>query len=279
MSAADLAQAQRPRKKHACFPEGRVGFAIGDIHGCADLLAEMLALIDGEKVQGTAPPVLVFLGDYVDRGVQVRQTLDLLCADNLSGFERRYLLGNHELSLLNFLDEPLRNRAWLAMGGLETMASYGVSAPTIGASRHDLVEAAKALHWAIPPKHMAFLRSLERYALYGDYAFVHAGINPRRPMVHQTDRDLLWNRTRYQNDRAVWNYRVVHGHTAEPKPYADDHRIGLDTGAYHSGRLSAVRLEADSATLLQVGKGDPDRVARARVKHTFGNRWTRAIKL
>lgn len=247
---------KRQRAPAAKFPEGRVGFAVGDIHGRADLLAEMLALLesralDERRVGGEA--IVVFLGDYVDRGPNSAAVIDLLVAGRPRGFERRFLRGNHEQAMLGFIEAPLENRAWVKHGGAETLVSYGVQPPSpMGAADHDLIDAAARLKGALPPQHFDFLNNLERYVELGGYAFVHAGIDPERPLNQQTDRDLFWSRGPFLLGKRGFSHRIVHGHTPEQRPFADQRRIGVDTGAYASGVLSAARFEVGAVSFLSV---------------------------
>jgi len=250
----------------AKFPDGRVRFAIGDIHGRADLLEEMLKRLEAraiDELRPTGEPVVIFLGDYVDRGRESARVLDLLLTGRPAGYERRYLKGNHEQSMLAFLEEPVANRAWLMHGGNETLLAYGVQPPSpLHGKEEEWRAAATALRENLPEAHLKFLRDLERYIAIGDYVFVHAGIDPGRPLTKQTDQDLYWIRARFLNSRRRLKHRVVHGHTPVDSPYADSRRVAVDTGAYASGVLTAARLEATELDFLSVSDRDI-RAARA----------------
>lgn len=240
----------------AKFLEGRVGFAVGDVHGRADLLSQMIAFLEGrlaEESREAGPPIVVFLGDYVDRGPQSAAVIDLLLAGRPEGFERRFLKGNHEQAMLAFMEAPLENRAWLMLGGAETLASYGVTPPSpIAAREADWLGAAEALKAAMPAGHLAFLLGLERFVALGDYVFVHAGVAPGRALETQTDADLFWIRDRFLKSRRRFPYRVVHGHTPSDTPQADGRRVGIDTGAYATGILTAARFEAGELSFFAV---------------------------
>jgi Calcineurin-like phosphoesterase len=246
----------RPPPPPARFPEGRVGFAIGDIHGRSDLLEAMLALLEARAEldrRENGAPIVVFLGDYVDRGPDSRGVIDLLLGPRPLGYERRFLKGNHEQSMLAFMETPLDNRAWVLQGGAETLLSYGVQPPSpLGAVDEDWFAAAAALKAATPEPHRAFLDRLERYVELGDYAFVHAGVDAARPLDQQSDLDLYWSRARFLASKRRFSHRVVHGHTPADQPFADQRRVGVDTGAYVTGTLTAARFEAEDATFLQV---------------------------
>lgn len=242
----------------ARFAEGRVGFAVGDIHGRADLLAEMLAKLEARNLneqREAGPPVCVFLGDYVDRGPDSAAVIELLLSGRPYGYETRYLKGNHEQSMLGFLEDPMANRAWLLQGGSETLMSYGVQPPPpIGAAEQDWLAVSQMLRIRMPAAHFDFLNRLERFAAYGDYAFVHAGIDASRSLEEQTEQDLYWARAAFIASKRPFSHRIVHGHTPVDRPYADHRRIAVDTGAYASGALTAVRLEGEQVEFVAVSK-------------------------
>lgn len=233
------------------FPDGRIGYAVGDIHGRADLLADMCARLEQEVMpELSEPPLVIFLGDYIDRGPDSRAVIDLLLEGRPRGFEKRYLMGNHEQQIVRFLTDPVGGRAWLTHGGLATLASYGVARPMTGAG---VVEAGAALRDALPDAHRVFFERLSPYCVIGSYLFVHAGIHPDRLLAEQTERDLLWIRDRFLNSTKAFSHVVVHGHTPAAA-YVDHRRIGLDTGAYMTGVLTAVRLEGDAQEFIQVAR-------------------------
>lgn len=242
----------------ARFPAGRVGFAIGDIHGRSDLLAEMLAMLEAraaEEVREGGEPIVIFLGDYVDRGPDSAGVLDLLIQARPRGCERRCLKGNHEQAMLAFMDDPMSNRAWLLQGGAETLMSYGVQPPPpVGAEEQDWIGVAQLLRARIPAEHYDFLTGLERYVELGDYAFVHAGVDAARTLDQQTDEDLFWIRAQFIASKRPFSHRVVHGHTPVDRPYADHRRVAVDTGAYASGTLTAARFEGDQVEFISVSK-------------------------
>lgn len=226
-------------------------YAVGDIHGRADLLETLLARI-AEHSTGLPAGTrrrLVFLGDYVDRGPDSRGVLDILCRPPPPGFERVCLMGNHEEFLIGFLDNPTDSVAWLVNGGRETLVSYGIPEDAIDALRRD--DLSRALAALMPPAHRRFLEGLELIHLSGTYLFVHAGIDPDRPLHRQGRETLLWIRQPFLDSTAPMGGRVVvHGHTVCDEPQERPNRIGIDTGAYASGRLTAVVLHGPSREFL-----------------------------
>lgn len=240
----------------AKFPDGRVGYAVGDIHGRADLLTDMLRLLEdsaeADRREGGAP-IVVFLGDYVDRGPGSAAVIDLLLQGHPHGFEVRYLKGNHEQMMLDFIAAPLANRPWTLQGGAETLMSYGVQPPSpVHAKDEDWLAAAGTLRARLPAAHVAFIDALERYIVLGDYAFVHAGVDASRPIEKQTDADLFWARDAFIASKRRFSHRVVHGHTPVDRPFADQRRVAVDTGAYASGTLTAARFEGEDVTFVSV---------------------------
>lgn len=222
------------------MPDDQVIYAIGDIHGRLDCLERLLACIFAEANPGRT--VLVFLGDYIDRGPQSRGVIEgLLLLETL--FETRFLRGNHDQSLLNFLSDPAAGPAWCDFGGRDTLASYGVSAPTLRGDADGWRTASAELARAMPVEHFTFFQRLESSASYGDYFFCHAGARPGLALEAQSDEDLMWIRDAFLRDPRPFDQVIVHGHTPEPAVHMDARRIGLDTGAYATGVLSAIRLE------------------------------------
>ncbi len=232
------------RPAAAVPPDTRV-YAVGDVHGCATLLARLHELI---RADAAAAPerrrVVVYLGDYVDRGPDSAGVVDMLIAGPGEGFEAVHLKGNHEDFLLRFLADPSIGGLWLMNGGGATLASYGVD----GDGGADLRRA--FLH-ALPKTHRAFYEGLRLWHREGTYLFVHAGIRPGRPVESQLAEDLLWIREPFLLSRADHGCVVVHGHTPVGAPEILDNRINVDTGAVWSGRLTALVLYGAERSFLQ----------------------------
>lgn len=237
--------------------DGQLVYAVGDIHGRYDLLKDLLAqvLVDAQGRAAGRRPVLVLLGDYVDRGPQSAEVVEALTwLQGRRDLEIHVLKGNHEQALLEFLDDPERGGPWLGFGGAETLASYGVAVPS---GPQELVAARDALLARMPAAHLRRLQSLETLLVIGDYAFVHAGVRPGVALSAQVEEDLLWIRRDFLQSDGPFGKIIVHGHTwRDERPEVLEHRMGVDTGAYSTGVLTALRLEDDAVGLLQA-RGAP----------------------
>jgi len=237
---------------------GELVYAIGDIHGRYDLLTEMLATIVADALgrQNGRVPVLVTCGDYVDRGPDSARVLTALDWIRRDGRLRlRALKGNHEAAFLAFLSDPRDGSGWLGFGGDATLLSYGVRPPADFQDAAELVRARDDLLERMPAAHLRVLQDLEMMVVLGDYAFVHAGIRPGVPLARQKAEDLLWIRGPFLDRTEPFEKRIVHGHSwIEAAPEIYDNRIGLDTGAYETGVLTAARIEDGEVTLFQTGR-------------------------
>jgi serine/threonine protein phosphatase 1 len=198
-------------------------------------------------------PILIFLGDYIDRGFQSKDVIDILLSNMLSPFETYFLKGNHEQAMLQFMGDPGVGPTWAKFGGSETLVSYGVRPPRMQTSIDEWRQACEELHTALPPEHLHFLSNLDLSVRIGDYVFVHAGVRPGVPLEAQSEQDLLWIREDFLMDKRPLGATIVHGHTPASRPYKDSRRVGLDTGAYLSGKLTAARFEHDSVEFITTG--------------------------
>ncbi|MFO1155161.1 MAG: metallophosphoesterase family protein [Rhodospirillales bacterium] len=235
----------------ARIPPGRRVYAVGDIHGRVDLLFQLQRLIvQDATTAGGLDLVLVYLGDYVDRGPSSNRVLDRLIEMPLAGLRTIHLQGNHEAMMLDFVaGNP--SAVWLMNGGIETLASYGVGLDDGWPAATALGELRTRLRLALPPSHLRFLTGLSLVHMEGDYVFVHAGLRPDRPLELQDAYDLLWIREPFLGRGRDDGLCVVHGHTIAPQPEVLAHRIGVDTGAFFSGRLTCVVLEGADIRFLQ----------------------------
>lgn len=243
---------KKPRTAPAVRPGTRT-YAIGDIHGRSDLLMRLHDAIAREIA--AAPRGLtiqvVYLGDYIDRGPDSRGVLQLLTHAPLRGTDSVFLLGNHERGLLQFLEKPETGASWLYYGGDAMLTSYGIAVdPMAPRSTDRLTALATALKAALPPDHLAFLHRLKLKHENGDYLFVHAGIDPKRPLERQDEQALLWIREPFTTSSRSFGKVVVHGHSITTAPIVRPNRIGIDTGAYVSGRLTCLVLECDRQRFL-----------------------------
>jgi serine/threonine protein phosphatase 1 len=233
-------------------PDGTIVYAIGDVHGRADLLGALQDQIAADaRASDAGRRVAVYLGDYVDRGPASRGVIDRLLDRPLPGFESVHLMGNHEAFLLQFLETVAAGPGWMMNGGRATLASYGVAPPARITDPEDLAKAQAALRAALPDDHRDFLQSLSLLHVEGDYAFVHAGVRPGVPLEEQAPSDLLWIREPFLDWSEPFERVVVHGHTIVEAPDIRPNRIGIDTGAFASGVLTSLVLEADRRWLLR----------------------------
>jgi serine/threonine protein phosphatase 1 len=229
------------------LPESVRIYAIGDVHGRADLLDNVFRRIDADRE--AAPvlrPIEVLLGDYVDRGPASREVLDCLI-DRRQTREMICLRGNHEIFLSEFLSNPATLDEWLRYGGLETLMSYGLAPGTRSA---DPARVAAQLRHALPAAHRAFLAELAACFTCGDFFFVHAGIRPGVPLARQDDQDMAWIRHDFLLHEDEFEKVVVHGHTRVVEPDVRANRINIDTGAYATGRLTCLAIEGAELTFI-----------------------------
>ncbi len=238
--------------KRGRLPPGLRVYAIGDIHGRMDLLTAMLERIHGDIE--TMPPEgrvhIVFLGDYLDRGNHSKSVIDYLISWPQPHFEVTFLRGNHEATMLQFLTDLTAGPGWLTYGGVNTLLSYGVRPPVDVPPRLRLAAVQTQLRATLPTAHVAFLRHLSFYTEIGSYLFVHAGIRPGVPLDQQRHEDLVWIREDFLSSTADHGWVVVHGHTITMEAESLPNRIGIDTGAYATGRLTAVVLENEDRRFI-----------------------------
>ena len=242
--SSTLRKARRPRT-----PVGVRIYAIGDIHGRADLLEDALKRIDTDLANSpTSVSVEVFLGDYIDRGPESRRVLDQLVARKRT-HQTVFLKGNHETFLMDFIVDPTVLGAWERLGGLETLMSYGV-VPSISSDRFRQVQLAADLDRTLPESHRHFLAALKSSFTCGDFFFVHAGVRPGIPLAKQKEEDLLWIRDEFLVCEDDFSKIIVHGHTPVRQPDIRPNRINIDTGAYVTGQLTCLRLEDEEIGLI-----------------------------
>ncbi len=222
-------------------PGGLRLYAIGDVHGRADLLEDMLGRIAEDRKAYSGEAVAVLLGDYVDRGPQVRETLDILLRP-LPDMRMICLRGNHEEILLRILKDHSDLPGWVHYGGLQTLRSYGLPVPA-APDLDDMLHLQRDFAAALPRAHLHFIKNLGCTARFGDYFFVHAGIDPGKPFDRQTPDAYLWMREPFLSSAKDFGMVVVHGHSIRMKAELRPNRIGIDTGAYATGKLTCLVLQ------------------------------------
>jgi serine/threonine protein phosphatase 1 len=235
------------RSVNASAPADTRIYAVGDIHGRADLLSEITARIDDDiRRRPIAHTVEVYLGDYIDRGPHSRTVIDLL-AVRLVANRAVCLRGNHEAVMEGFLQDPAILQYWLPLGGMQTLASYGIEL-------RDETETASDLRLrfldAFPRAHELFMQCLRNQFSCGDFLFVHAGIRPEIPIEQQDVNDLIWIRNEFLESTRKHQRFVVHGHTPVPHPDIRHNRINIDTGAWRTGTLTCIVIEGSTILFL-----------------------------
>jgi diadenosine tetraphosphatase ApaH/serine/threonine PP2A family protein phosphatase len=224
-------------------------YAIGDIHGRADLLARLLTIIDAD-IAARAPRriLLILIGDYVDRGPSSRGVVDLILRRQAS-FELIALKGNHDTYPLRLMKRPSVFAEWRSLGGIETLMSYGLE-PKFSMNETELNKFVNTLKDTIPVSHIEFFSRLVPSFSFGDFFFAHAGVRPQVTLDRQREDDLLWIRDEFLDYEGHFDKMIVHGHTPVDEIDYRTNRINIDTGAYATGRLSALVIEGSSLRTL-----------------------------
>lgn len=243
------------RKEKIVAPSPRVPdnmriYAIGDIHGCDSAFERLLAQIDADH-HARAPKrqMLVLLGDLIDRGPDSAKVVERALGLSQSGRNIRLIAGNHEeLLMMACRGDPKSLRIFARNGGRETALSYGVNEAEYDAADFD--ELQQLLEKHVPAAHLEFLSSMEEMVVIGDYAFVHAGVRPGIPLAEQSGADLRWIRDRFLTHAEPFERFIIHGHTISEGVDEQANRIGIDTGAYLGGELTAVALEGEERWFL-----------------------------
>lgn len=243
-------------QKNYSLPDNTRVYAIGDIHGHYDALAKMHFAIDKHIHENPHQNIIiVYLGDYIDRGPDSAKVLERLAEMQGSddAINRIFLRGNHEQSMLNFLEDPIAvGQGWLRYGGIQTLQSYGIKVEDTIILPGEMERLSIELNKKLPEHHKAFCKSLKMYYVSGDYLFVHAGIRPETPLSQQKERDLISIRDPFLKYKEAHAHRIVHGHSISFQPEILANRIGIDTGYFETGILSAVIIEGEDVDILQV---------------------------
>jgi len=241
--------------KHPRVPENCRVYAIGDIHGRADLLQRIhdIILDDAAEANSNVELSVIYLGDYVDRGMRSREVMDLLINNPLPGLKAVHLRGNHDQKMLNFLDNPQRGASWLNVGGGATVYSYGIRVPRDILATKRLAHIRDELRQRLPDSHIRFLKGLKSSLMVGDYFFTHAGIDPGRVLDSQKTEDMVWGHEKFLGSDAAYGKIIVHGHVVGNEPVVRDNRICIDTGAFLSNTLTCLVLENETRRFLSTG--------------------------
>jgi serine/threonine protein phosphatase 1 len=235
-------------------PKGQRAYVVGDIHGRLDLLEQLLADIHADLEQRpTRKALLVFLGDLIDRGPSSAQVVERLRMYRRAGVRTVFLLGNHEEVLLRILaGEAALIAKWRRFGGAQCLSSYGVDPEAIG--RLDDEAALATVRNAVPREHVEFLQGFADTCRFGEYLFVHAGIRPGVPLEQQNQSDLRWIREPFLLDETNHGFVVVHGHTIASDVEERPNRIGIDTGAYATGLLTALVIDGSERRFVDTSE-------------------------
>ncbi len=236
----------------ARVPDGMRVYAIGDIHGRDDLLNALLTQIEADDLaRGAADTQIIFLGDLVDRGPGSAAVVETALALKTSGRCVRFLMGNHEEVFVSACrkSDPKVTRFFLRIGGEATVLSYPITRAEY--MTLDMEQLTERLDTLVPREHVEFIESFEDQIIIGDYVFVHAGIRPGVPLSDQKQSDMRWIREEFIDQRGDLEKVVVYGHTIYEEVEERGSRIGIDTGAYDSGKLTALALEGGERWFLQ----------------------------
>ncbi len=242
------------KARESRVPDGQRVYAVGDIHGRLDLLRALQELIakDAAKAPDQSKTI-IYLGDYIDRGLESRGVIDRLLEGTITDVAPIFLLGNHEDTLLTFIEDFGIGESWLMFGGDTTLYSYGVQIKGPPSDPRTIIAAQVDFREKLPDSHIAFLRGLKTHHRIGDYFFVHAGIRPGVALDQQQTQDLIWIRDEFLKSTVDHGSVVVHGHSISLKVEDLPNRINIDTGAYASNVLTCLVLEGGDHWLLQTG--------------------------
>lgn len=242
---------KKPESEWVGSPGKRL-YAIGDVHGCFD---EMIRLLDQIERDHQSRPskecIIVFLGDLIDRGPNSREVLDYLIKSPPNFARIFWLIGNHEEMFLRILrGESELIESWMVYGGRECVESYGLTSEQMIGQTDDALQV--MIRKRVPKSHIDFLARGVESIRFGDYLLVHAGVDPEKPVTDQDPRQMRWIREPFLSHDKPLGLMVVHGHTISDHVEVLPHRIGVDTGAYRGGALSAVRIEDNEVQPISV---------------------------
>lgn len=250
-----LSASRRQLREPHRVPQGRRVYAIGDVHGCRDLLDGLISRIEADdESRPAAETTLIFLGDLIDRGADSKGVVERVLEIKAARPNTIILKGNHEeILLLAHAGDRRAQSLFHRVGGRETLLSYGVCPATYGAC--DIDGLGELIRRYVPLDHIEFLAGLTTSYRAGDYLFVHAGIRPGIPLDEQKESDLRWIRSEFLDHKDSHGPIVVHGHSVSSEVEERSNRIGIDTGGYASGRLTAIGLEGTERWYLSSEAG------------------------
>jgi serine/threonine protein phosphatase 1 len=250
---------RRDTRRAPAIPSGERVYAVGDIHGRDDLFEELIAVIErDDAARPRAHTTIVLLGDLIDRGPASAAVVER-ARQWAARRPLELIQGNHEEMLLVSRTDTEALRGFLRFGGLETILSYGVDPQT--AATAEIEELQRVMNAAIPQDDFDFLDSFKKMVRIGDYLFVHAGVRPDTPLAHQSGQDCRWIREPFLSHRGDFGAFVIHGHTITPEPDVCANRVGIDTGAFLHGTLTAIGLQGEDRWFLTAS--DPTRSVAA----------------
>lgn len=231
-------------------PRGHRAYVVGDVHGRLDLLERMIAMVEDDCGRGPVKKAsLIFVGDLIDRGAHSAQVVERLRTYRHPRIETAFILGNHEEVLLRLVNgETGLVDKWRSVGGRECLESYGADAAEF--ARLDEASALRLVRELVPQTHVDFLMSFGDSCRFGDYLIVHAGIRPGVEFERQSQEDLRWIRGPFLDFEGDHGFVVVHGHTIVPEVVETQNRISIDTGAYRTGRLTALVIDGEERAYL-----------------------------
>ncbi len=234
-------------------PAGLRIYAVGDIHGRLDLIVEMADMIDADAAaHPDRRPVEILVGDLIDRGTGSAGVVDFVIARKAER-DLTVLRGNHEQYMLDALAGETTIARWMQFGGEAALASYGIAARGRSGALRPVGEIAADVRSRLPEAHLALFGGVADWARHGDYLFVHAGIRPSVPLEAQSPIDLVMIREGFLDDGTDHGFVVVHGHTPVARPEVRSNRIGIDTKAYESGRLTCLVIDGSERRFMQTG--------------------------
>lgn len=221
-------------------------YAIGDVHGCLDLLLGLEGKIfkDASESENN---LLIYMGDYIDRGPDSYGVIEHLMSQPPTGFRRICLKGNHEDLMLRFVGNPASAQSWLKFGGRQTLLSYGAQYENISSLDPKSRKTRFLLERILPEEHLEFLGSLPHVVELKRFFLAHAGVNPTKSLSSQSVRDILWGRTEFLQTPQAYEKDIVHGHYVVEHAAQTVGKVSIDTGAYASGKLTAAKLDFNGA--------------------------------